>query len=95
MAEEDWYGPFPRLARYASAIIAALAGVSNVIAGAMGYDLGRRSWIVGETPPTRWMGGTLWDQVMFGVLLLALAAIAYYVARKPANADQNRPKGSS
>ena len=95
MAENDWYGPFARLGPYASAIIAALAGVSNLIAGAIGYDLGKRRWIVGETPPTRWMGRPLWDQVMFGVVLLAVSGICYYLARRPSDANQSRPNGSS
>jgi hypothetical protein len=61
MAEDDWYGPFAGLNKWHGyAFTGLLAGALDVVAGFIGYDLGKRTWIVGgPPPPTRWMGETL------------------------------------
>jgi hypothetical protein len=84
MAEEDWYGPFANLNRWHGyAITAAVGGVLELISGVIGYDTGKRSWIVGgPPPPTRWMDSVLWDQIAFGAAMLMIGVVCYYVARR-------------
>jgi hypothetical protein len=85
MAEEDWYGPFTKLnAWHGYAASAAIAGLYIVICGAIGYELGKRSWVVGTVPPTAWRGGILWQQVLVGSVLLVVAVICHVIgSRKP------------
>ena len=83
MAEKDWYGPFGNWSmRGISTVVTALGGLLFAVFGLLGYDTGKRSWIIGVPEETRWMGHILWHQVAIGLGFIALAYFQFWLNSK-------------
>jgi hypothetical protein len=82
MAEEDWLRPFNRITRdHVHVVIIGIAGLSFLLAGVLGYDLGGRF-----AEGSGWTGRVQWWEVGVGLAALTSAFLALRRATK-------RPRG--
>lgn len=69
--DQEWLETVKRVIEMATGL---LGGTFFVVAGAIGYDTGRRQVVHGVEQPTRWTGEVQWLQVVIGIALLLYGA---------------------
>ena len=75
----------PRLKDYARMATGFGGGAFSVVAGLIGYDLGRRTTMHGMPEATRWIGGPIWTQTAIGAGLLLFGVYSFWKFRRAAN----------